>query len=47
MAQPRKMSLEEAISFLAEDELLEVTPQSIRLRKKQLTELDRKRQSKK
>jgi GTP-binding protein len=47
LAQPRKMSLEEAISFLAEDELLEVTPESIRLRKKQLTELDRKRQSKK
>ncbi len=31
---PKKMSLEKAIEFLNDDELLEVTPQSIRLRKK-------------
>jgi GTP-binding protein len=31
---PVKMSLEEAIEFIAEDELIEVTPQNIRLRKK-------------
>ncbi len=31
---PKKMSLEEAIEFLAEDELLEVTPQNIRIRKR-------------
>ncbi|MBQ2712853.1 MAG: translational GTPase TypA [Clostridia bacterium] len=30
---PRKFSLEESIEFLAEDELLEVTPQNIRIRK--------------
>lgn len=30
---PRKMSLEEAIEFIADDELIEVTPQNIRLRK--------------
>ncbi len=47
LAQPRKMSLEEAIAFLADDELLEITPQTIRLRKKYLSELDRKRLSKK
>lgn len=47
LTQPRKMSLEEAIAFLADDELLEITPQSIRLRKKHLAELDRKRLSKK
>ena len=31
---PRKMSLEAAIEFLKDDELLEVTPKSIRIRKK-------------
>jgi GTP-binding protein len=31
---PRIMSLEQAIEFIKEDELIEVTPQSIRLRKK-------------
>ena len=33
---PRLMSLEQAIEFIKEDELVEVTPQSIRLRKKVL-----------
>ncbi|MCG3110914.1 MAG: translational GTPase TypA [Candidatus Manganitrophus sp. SB1] len=47
LTQPRKMSLEEAIAFLADDELLEITPQTIRLRKKYLSELDRKRLAKK
>lgn len=47
LTQPRKMSLEEAIAFLADDELLEITPQTIRLRKKYLSELDRKRLNKK
>lgn len=39
-----KLSLEECIDFLEEDELLEVTPQSLRLRKKYLTKLERTRQ---
>ncbi|HLG21480.1 MAG TPA: translational GTPase TypA [Candidatus Manganitrophaceae bacterium] len=47
LTPPRRMSLEDAIAFLADDELLEVTPQSIRLRKKILTEMERKRSSKK
>jgi GTP-binding protein len=47
LTQPRKMSLEEAIAFLADDELLEITPQSIRLRKKYLSDLERKRLAKK
>ena len=38
-----KLSLEEVLDFLEEDELLEVTPKSLRLRKKQLTLLMRKR----
>ena len=33
LVPPRIMSLEEAIEFIADDELIEVTPKSIRLRK--------------
>ncbi len=40
---PRKMSLEQALSYIAADELLEVTPKSLRLRKKILDPLARKR----
>jgi GTP-binding protein len=42
---PRIMSLEEALEYIEEDELVEVTPSQIRLRKKILKETDRKRQS--
>ncbi|NQZ56140.1 MAG: translational GTPase TypA [Lentisphaeraceae bacterium] len=38
-----KMSLEETLEYIADDELVEVTPKSIRLRKKLLTEVERKR----
>ena len=38
---PRKMSLEQCIEFLSEDELLEVTPESLRLRKKTLSNVQR------
>jgi GTP-binding protein len=34
LTPPRKMSLDEAIEYLGEDELLEVTPQSYRVRKR-------------
>jgi GTP-binding protein len=44
---PRKFTLEEALEYIQEDELVEVTPQSIRLRKYYLDENDRKRESKK
>jgi len=40
-----KYSLEQALEFIDNDELVEVTPQSIRLRKKELKENDRKRTS--
>lgn len=43
IAPPRKMSLEEALEFIADDELVEVTPENIRLRKRLLTEADRRR----
>jgi GTP-binding protein len=44
---PKKFSLEEALEYIQEDEYVEVTPQSIRLRKVQLEESDRKRNSNK
>ena len=37
------MSLEEALAFISDDELLEVTPENLRLRKMELSALDRKR----
>ncbi|MDG2516649.1 MULTISPECIES: translational GTPase TypA [Lysobacter] len=40
-----KYSLEQALDFIEDDELVEVTPKEIRLRKKQLTESERKRAS--
>jgi GTP-binding protein len=39
------MSLEQALDFIDDDELVEVTPKAIRLRKKHLTENDRKKAS--
>lgn len=36
LTTPKKMSLEEAIAYINDDELVEVTPQSIRLRKREL-----------
>ncbi len=41
----QKMTLEQALEFIDDDELVEVTPDSIRLRKKLLQEQDRKRAS--
>ncbi|WP_031434449.1 translational GTPase TypA [Methylomarinum vadi] len=41
----QKMTLEQALEFIDDDELVEVTPESIRLRKKLLTENERKRAS--
>ena len=37
------MSLEEALAFISDDELVEVTPQNLRLRKMDLSALERKR----
>ena len=47
LTPPIKFSLEQAIEFLDDDELVEVTPSHIRLRKKHLTENERKRAVKK
>ncbi|MCK6370532.1 MAG: translational GTPase TypA [Gammaproteobacteria bacterium] len=45
LTPPIRFSLEQALEFIDDDELVEVTPTSIRLRKKMLTEADRKRAS--
>ena len=43
---PRPMSLEQALEFIAEDECVEVTPQSVRLRKVDLDQTERGRLAK-
>ena len=45
LTPPTRYSLEQALEFLDDDELLEVTPKNLRLRKKILKESDRKRDS--
>ena len=45
LTPPVRYALEQALEFIDDDELVEVTPQSIRLRKKLLTESERKRDS--
>jgi GTP-binding protein len=47
LTPPRIMSLDEAIEYLAEDELLEVTPQNYRIRKRILSSDERGKQNKK
>jgi GTP-binding protein len=43
---PRNLSLDDAIEYISDDELVEVTPKSFRLRKKLLDINDRKREQK-
>lgn len=45
LTSPIHMSLEQSLEFIEDDELVEVTPKSIRIRKKHLTENERKRAS--
>jgi len=45
LTPPLRYSLEQSLEFLDDDELLEVTPANLRIRKKLLTEVDRKRES--
>lgn len=47
LAPPRRMSLEQCLEYLADDEIAEVTPDAIRIRKKFLNEEERKKQRKK
>ena len=46
LLDPRRFTLEEALEFIADDELVEITPDAIRIRKKMLDEKDRKRANK-
>jgi GTP-binding protein len=46
LAPPRLLNLEEALEFINDDELVEITPTEIRLRKKFLKELERRRSNK-
>ena len=43
LTTPISLTLERAVEFIENDELVEVTPQNIRLRKRHLTELERRR----
>ena len=43
LTPPIRMTLEQALEFIDNDELVEVTPKAVRIRKKLLTEMDRKR----
>jgi GTP-binding protein len=45
LTPPIELTLEYAVEFIADDELVEVTPESIRIRKRYLTENERKRSS--
>ena len=47
LTPPRQMSLDEAVEYLADDELLEVTPESYRIRKRILETEERGKQTKK
>jgi len=47
LVPPRELTIESAIEFIADDELVELTPSSIRVRKRILTEPDRRRAAKK
>jgi GTP-binding protein len=47
LTTPRSLRLEEAIAYIDDDELVEVTPQHVRLRKRLLSPHDRKKESRK
>ena len=46
LTPPRRPTLEEALEFLGDDELLEVTPRALRLRKRHLDPHARRREAK-
>ena len=47
LTPPRRMSLEQAIAYIQDDELVEVTPENVRLRKRWLDQNERKKQARK
>ena len=47
LTPPMRLTLEKAMSYITDDELVEITPESIRLRKRWLDPNERKRQERK
>jgi GTP-binding protein len=47
LSPPHVMSLEEALEYIEDDEFLEVTPKNLRLRKRHLSQIERKKQDRK
>ena len=47
LSPPMKLSLEAALSYIEDDELVEITPENIRLRKRWLDPNERKKQERK
>ena len=47
LKRPRQFNLESCLDYINEDELVEVTPENIRLRKRYLTENERRQQYRK
>jgi GTP-binding protein len=47
LTPPKRMGLEQAIAYIQDDELVEVTPKAIRIRKRYLDPHERKRQARK
>ena len=45
LTPPIRLTLENAVEFIADDELVEVTPKSIRVRQRYLAEHERRKQS--
>jgi GTP-binding protein len=45
LVPPIELTLEKAVEFIADDELVEITPKSIRIRKRNLKEHERRRAS--
>ena len=46
LTPPARLSLEQALAYIADDELVEVTPDSIRLRKRRLDANERRKEAK-
>ena len=46
LTPPRQMSIEAALEFISDDELLEITPKSLRIRKKILSNTERLKKTK-
>jgi GTP-binding protein len=45
LAPPKKMTVEELIGYMSPDEMIEVTPTSVRLRKAELDQVERRKSS--